>query len=433
MHVRNNPKWRFLALLTSLCLVSDLCGAPPKAASTKPLAIKQGIRPLLKLEKEYIATLSGDDAALKTGMTVDLYLQSGKKFDAVEITELVPGKQRNSLKVLGSTSSKGVKQKIQANTLLHIAGEQGGFDIVQDTSTKSFVALDLAQRDELAKQRLAKRGQMLWEDSSDEVRKETIEDAKTLFKKAKDLFPDHEFTFQETEFYLFFTDMPADQIAGYIANLDTMYRQLCVAFGILPDKNIWKGKCPVLAFLDPESFYRFEAAVMNNQDSQRAQGLCHSMSDGRVVITVYRGNDPAYFAVVLVHETAHGFVHRLRSNVFIPGWLNEGIADWIAGVAVPASTAVSRRQSDGIAMMRTNGTMGGFFDPAKKFTPTDYGIASNLCQFMLQTDSNLYRAFLMAIKDGYSIEESLKLTYDCTPADLVRNYGVSIGIPDLQP
>ena len=333
------------------------------------------------------------------------------------------GNRRNSFKVLGCTSTKGVKQKIQASTLLHITTETGGFDIVQDSSTKAFVALDLAKHDEQAKQRLAKKGQMLWEDPSDEVRKETIEDAKSLFQKAKELFPDHDFQFQETEFYLFYTDMPADQIAAYVANLDTMYRQLCVAFGVLPDKNIWKGKCPVLAFLDSETFHRFEVAGMKHQASQGVQGLCHSMSDGRVVITIYRGNDPAYFATVLVHETAHGFIHRLRSNVPITGWLNEGIADWIAGVAVPASNAVSRRQSDGIAFMRNNGSMGGFFDEGKKLTPTDYGIASNLCQFMLQTDSNLYRAFLMAIKDGYTIEEALKLTYDCTPADLVRSYG----------
>ena len=172
---------------------------------------------------------------------------------------------------------------------------------------------------------------------------------------------------------------------------------------------------------------------MNNPNSQGAQGLYHGSSDGGVVITVYRGNDPAFFACVLVHETAHGFLHRLRSNVDIVSWLNEGIADWIAGVTVPASNAVARRQSDGIAFMRTNHSMGGFFEKDKRLSRTEYGIASNLTEFMLQTDSNLYRAFLMAIKDGYSIEESLKLTYDCTPADLIQSYGNSIGVPDLRP
>jgi hypothetical protein len=417
-----------VAVAMSLVFLHNAIAAPPK-----PMAVKPGIRSLLKIEQDYIATLNGEDAALKRGQKVDVYLQSGKKFEGVEITELQAGKQKNSFKMLGCTSAKGAKQKIQANTLLHIATEAGGFDIVQDSATKAFMALDLSRRDEQAKTRLAMTGHSLWEDPSDDDRQQSIEKSKELFQKAREMFPDHAFQFQETEYFLFFTDMPAEQIAGYIANLDTMYRQLCLAFGILPGKNIWKGKCPVLAFLDSDTFRQYEAAGMNNPSAQGAQGLCHSSTNGDVVITVYRGNDPAYFGTVLVHETAHGFVHRVRSNVHIVSWLNEGIADWIAGVAVPASNAVSRRQSDAIAMMRTTGSMGGFFEPGKRLSPTDYGTASNLTQFMLQTDANLYRAFLMAIKDGYSLEEALKLTYDTTPQDLVQSFGASIGVNDLRP
>lgn len=424
-------RYRFVFALvatTSAMFMQSALAAPPK-----PTAIKPGIRALLKLEQDYIATLTGDEAALKRGQKVDIYLQSGKRFDGVEITELQPGKQKNSFKMLGCTSSKGAKQKIQANTISHIATEGSGFDVVQDSATKAFLALDLSRRDEQAKDRLANSGHSLWEEPSEDDRKEAIENSKKLFEKAKELFPDHDFRFQETEFFLFFTDMPADQIAGYIANLDTMYRQLCLAFGVLPGKNIWKGKCPVIAFLDSDAFRQFEAVGMNNPSAQGAQGLCHSSSNGDVVITVYRGNDPAYFATVLVHETAHGFVHRFRSNVHIVSWLNEGIADWIAGVAVPASNAVARRQSDSIALMRANGTMGGFFEPGKRLSSTEYGTASNLTQFMLQIDSNLYRAFLMAIKDGYSLEEALKLTYEISPQELVHNFGVSIGINELRP
>lgn len=428
--VRSRSACVGIVIASAICVLSSIAAF---AAPPKPVALKPGVRKLLKIEQEYVASLSDSDPFLKKGMKADVYLHSGKRFEGVEITEVQLGKPKNSLKLLGCTSSKGVKQKIQPNTVMHIATEERGFDIVQDPASKSFVALDLARRDEQAAARLAAKGHHLWEEPSDEVRKETIEDAKKLFEKARELFPDHQFQLQETEYFLFFTDMPAEQIAGYVANLDTMYRQLCLAFGILPGKNIWKGKCPVLAFLDKDTFNKFEVAGMRNQGSEGAQGLCHGMNDGRVVITVYRGNDPAYFAVVLVHETAHGFIHRLRSTVHIDAWLNEGIADWIAGVAVPASDAVGRRQADGVALMRTDGSMGGFFDKSKKLTPTDYGIASNLTQFMLQTDANLYRAFLMAIKDGYPIDEALKLTYDVTPAELVHGYGNSIGISDLRP
>jgi len=405
--------------------------APPKAP--KSVVVKQGIRPLLQIEKDYVAALTGDDARLKPGMKVSVYLQSGKRFEDVEITEVQPGKVKNSFKLLAVVNGKGSKQKIQPSTLLSITADDLEYDIVQDPSTKAYLALDLALRDEQSKSRLAKSGHSLWDTPSDDVRKSTIDDAHALFEKAKLLFPDHNWMLQETEFFLFYTDMPPDQIAGYLANLDAMYRQMSVAFGVLPGRNIWRGKCPVIAFLDADAFRRFEAQVMQNPVPNAVQGLHHGYSDGKVVITVYRGNDPAYFATVLVHETAHGFVHRLRSNVNIVPWLNEGIADWIAGVAVPASGEVPRRQSDAIAQMRSNGSMGGLFDEGKRLTSTDYGTASSLTQFMLQTDSNLYRAFLDAIKDGYSIEEALKLTYNCTPQELVNRFGQSLGIPDLRP
>jgi hypothetical protein len=73
---------------------------------------------------------------------------------------------------------KGGKQKLAANTLLHVVAEDRVFDVVQDPSTKAFVMLDLARRDELAKARLAKTGHELWDEPSREVREETIEEAK---------------------------------------------------------------------------------------------------------------------------------------------------------------------------------------------------------------------------------------------------------------
>lgn len=409
--------------------VTSLFGAPGK-----PTGVKAGIRAMIKMEEEYIAQLSGDDAVLKPGTKINVFLQSGKKYEDVELTELQPGKEKNSFKVLGCTSGKGQKQKLQASTLTHIATENGGFDVVQDAATKAFYALDLSQRDKAAEARLGTQRQSLWPEISKDERDKAIEDAKSYFKKCSDLFPGRNFLFQETEFYLFYTDMPQNQVAPYVANLDAMYRQLCTIFGVPPGKNIWKGKCPVLAFVEKEMYYRFERDVMNNPNAEGSAGLHHGFGDGRVVVTCCRGNDPAFFAHVLVHETAHGFLHRFRSNVHIKSWINEGIADWVAEVVVQGSVFTSRRQSDAIANMRRTGTMGNdFFRDQGNIDGDQYGVASSLAEFMIETNPNLYRAFLLGIKEGYSIEESLKLTYGGTPADLVQSYGRSIGVPNLKP
>jgi hypothetical protein len=78
--------------------------------------------------------------------------------------------------------------------------------------------------------------------------------------------------------------------------------------------------------------------------------------------------------------------------------------------------------------------MGGdFFREQGNIDGEQYGVTSSLAEFMIETNPNLYRAFLLGIKEGHSIEESLKLTYGGTPADLVQSFGRSIGIPNLKP
>src|SRR4051812_29627562 len=85
-----------VAVIASILTFDRVFAAPPK-----PVAVKSGGgRTLLKIDQEYIASLGGDEAALKRGMKVDLYLQTGKKLESVEITELLPGKQKNSIKTL---------------------------------------------------------------------------------------------------------------------------------------------------------------------------------------------------------------------------------------------------------------------------------------------------------------------------------------------
>ncbi|MCH2204212.1 MAG: basic secretory family protein [Fuerstiella sp.] len=102
------------------------------------------------------------------------------------------------------------------------------------------------------------------------------------------------------------------------------------SFGFPSGQNVWRGKAVVVAFMQENSFHAFEQQVMGNPTSTGAQGICHTFPNGRVVVGCYRGESPSYFGVVLVHETAHGYIHRYRSTARIPSWINEGVADWVA-------------------------------------------------------------------------------------------------------
>jgi hypothetical protein len=136
----------------------------------------------------------------------------------------------------------------------------------------------------------------------------------------------------------------------------------------------------------------------------------------------------------MVHETSHGFLHRLRSNVDIPPWINEGVADWVASVVVKNSPTIAQRQKAGIELIRQTNTMGeDFFQPDARLSSAQYGIASNLTNFMLQIDPGRYRVFILGIKEGYSLEESLARSYGMTPGELIGSYGRSIGMANLRP
>ena len=292
---------------------------------------------------------------------------------------------------------------------------------------------DVTQRDFDVNERLKSSRNQLWDDPSDDERSKTIAEYKDFLQKvqASYQFP---LRLYETKFFMVLSDIPAAQVTPYVASLDAMYSKMSSAFGVRKDKNIWLGKCMVLAFLNEELFHSFERTFMDNTDTQGAQGLHHSASDGRAIISCYRGNNPSYFAVVLVHETAHGFLHRLRSSVHIPPWINEGIADWVAGAIVTQSKAVPERQKDGVDRLRQTGSLGvNFFDERAVLQPWQYGIASNLTNFMLQIDAGRYRTFILGIKDGFTPEEALGRAYAMTPAELIVQYGRSIGLNGLRP
>ena len=383
---------------------------------------------------KYAAPLTGEASPIAVGKTVTISLPTGKTLTDFEVTELQLGKGDETLKFLSIQDADGKKkQKLVSSAIARIRSGDHSYDVMLDAAKKGHVLLDVTQRDIDINERLKGSRNRLWAETSDEERAKTIAEYKEFLQtvQANYRFP---MKVYETKFFLVLSDIPPAQVAPYVASLDAMYAKLNAAFGVQKDKNIWLGKCLVLAFLHEEAFQDFERTFMKNGSTQGSQGLHHSASDGRAVISCYRGDNPSYFAVVLVHETAHGFLHRLRSSVHIAPWINEGIADWIAGAIVTQSKAVTERQKAAIDRLRQTGSLGvNFFDEKASLDEWQYGIASNLTNFMLQIDAGRYRVFILGIKEGFTPEEALSRAYGLTPGELIGQYGRSIGINGLRP
>lgn len=417
-------------LLWSTLAVSNAEAAPPRVAGIKSVP-----RSILKLERDYQVPATGPQGVLQEGMTLDIVALSGKRYADLEVASIQTGKDATAFRGLTFKPTKGQPTKLASNTLLVLTvRDRGDFDVVADPVSKAWVLLDRQKRDDIAARRLATQRHTLWKPASDDERAAAMKDWDELANKMRAAFSTQQFVRQETEYFVVYTDMPFAQIAGYVANLDAMYQQLCVLFNIPPGTNIWVGKCPIFCFLNRAHFAQFEAQFLDNPNTAGAAGLNHQYSDGKVLTSCFRGDDPAFFANVLVHETAHGFLHRIRSSGRIPPWMNEGIAEWIAAVVVPNSDELLTRFQEAMQVMRQTGSLGGdFLDDDGGLERWQYGVAGTLTQFLLTTDANAYRAMITAIKEGYPWREALDVTYGITPDELATAYGRSIGIPNLRP
>ncbi len=404
--------------------------APPRIAAVKPVP-----RSILKFERDYVADLTVADGPLQKGNILHIRLLSGKVYDDMELVDVQRAKDDASFRGLTFKPSKGQPSKLAPNTLYELRVKDGGdYDVVTDPATKAWVLLDRQKRDEIAGKRLADNRGALWKPPTPDEHAAAIKFFDEMADKVQKTFPTQKFVRQETQFFIVYTDMPFAQIGGYIANLDSMYQQLCTLFSIPKETNIWVGKCPVFCFLNREHFVQFEAGFMNNPETQGIAGLNHQFSDGKVITTVYRGNDPVFFASVLVHETSHGFLHRIRSSGRIPPWMNEGLAEWIAQVVVPQSDHVQGRFAEALPILRMQGSLGGnFLDDSGTIDSWQYGAAAVLTQFLISADANAYRAMITAIKEGYTWQEALDVTYGLKPDELAFAFGRSIGIPQLRP
>lgn len=383
---------------------------------------------------KYVAPLEGDESPIAGGKAITVYLNNGKVLTDMTVTDALLGTGDESLKFLSVQDADGKKkQKLAAALIGRIHSGEHDYDLVFDPGKKGQVLIDVTARDADVNERLKSHGQRLWPEQTDEERAKTIADYKEFLNRVQASYqaPSH---LQETQFFLFFTDLPSAQIPQYVANLDKMYVKLCDAFGVPKGKNIFLGKCIILAFATEDSYLAFEEKFLNNPNAKGTQGLATGFSDGRAIIACFRGNsDAATLGAIMVHETTHCVTHRLRSTVGLPTWLGEGVADWVAHAVVPRSNAVDR-QKRSVERVQKSGSLGGkFFDKSSNFEPWQYDVASHLVNFMVQFDPGRFRTFFMNIKEGDSPEEALARSYGLTPAELLTQYGRSIGVANLQP
>jgi hypothetical protein len=277
--------------------------------------------------------------------------------------------------------------------------------------------------------RMRAQGVAPWPRLTAEEHAAEVQALKAFVEQVRGSFPGLVLT--ETHEFLVASDIPAAQLAPFVANLDAMHDSLCDLYGIPKGEPLWKGKCLVVAFLREDDYAAFEVRCMQAA-TQGTHGVCHQSSDGRVVMACHRGDDPAAFAHMLVHETSHGFNHRWMSPERLPNWLNEGIAEWVGARVVKNSDQVPLKEARAAAFMRSQGDLGTGFFSAPNIQPVQYGMASGLVKMLVARDAKKFAMLVRAIKEGTPVEEALKRSFGGSIDDLVRAYGAALGLPHLR-
>ena len=428
-------------------------------------------------------------AAVKglTGLRVNVELRSGKTLKGVTIDEARPGKIPGTFSNLRVTNSEtGVQALLGASAIVRVSGVDGKCYLIFDAPSKALAPPDAeqleaihkaaaaagekpaaqpapvrkagrtgksragrsrrgavsaadaeARRTENEAKRLAyfkKTGVWLWPEVTDEEQEKGVAKQKEFLRKVNDKFSSLHLRLYETQYFLFLSDLPPQWVKVYTSCLDAMYDQLCTAYQIKDRDHVWLGKLPVVAFSDSTPFEECEKAFFGHPiDGKTFQGLAHKAMSGEVVVTCHCGNDPYYFAAVLVHETTHGFTHRYVSAVQLPSWLDEGISEWCAMNVVRKDTAVLRKVQAAVAQAKTQGDLGGNFFTDGKIQPWQYGIATGMVSFLLKSNAKAFCKMINSIKMGTKWQDALQDAYRATPAELTAAFGRSVGIPNLQP
>ena len=369
------------------------------------------------------------------GQTLDLVeLGSGKRFVRPTLEGVVEKEGKAAQLRLRAEGEKAVLSlpvtvivKIVADRETIHEAEARGSGAAQLRAKRAKDVYEKKLADSLAS--MQRRGVSPWPTLSAAEHAAEVETLKRFIDGVREAFPNLQVT--ETHEFIVATDIPASQVAPYVASLDAMHDFLCDLYGIPRGEPVWKGKCLVVAFLREQDFQAFEARFMGTR-MQGVHGLCHQSSDGRVITACHRGDDAPAFAHMLVHETSHGFNHRWMSPQRLPNWLNEGIAEWVGTKVVPGSNQVPLKEALAIDFMRRTGSVGDDFFGRDNIDAVQYGIASSLVKFLAGRDPKKFAAFVQAIKEGVPVEEALQQAFKVSMDDLVQAYGKAVGVPTLR-
>jgi len=220
----------------------------------------------------------------------------------------------------------------------------------------------------------------------------------------------------ETDYFLFYSDMPRLQAARWALMLDKTYDEISKLVGLREDQNIFWGKAAVLVFKDQDRFRLVEAETFGQLVPLKVTGMCHPVGP-KVFIICYRAADDDELAATLVRETVHGYLHRFGTPKRLPAWANEGLAEYLVAASVKADQVDEALRRDALQFIRGGGNVQAVLDlnyaddswPG----PNEIGRAVGflLIELMIRENRAGFGAWVRSVKRGDDWQEALRERY----------------------
>jgi hypothetical protein len=219
----------------------------------------------------------------------------------------------------------------------------------------------------------------------------------------------------ETRHFLIWTDWPEAKRNLIPDWAEQLYNVMCDEFGFPRNDPIWLGKCPLFCFKNKRRFQKFAKSV-DGYDASKALGYTKTTNGGYVHVVLRRlGNRPEdidKFAVTMVHEASHAFMHNYGSPKDLPPWLNEGLADYIAervlGDRSPTGENAAALARQYVAQQKPIREVFEFeSSPPGHFYP----ICQSLVEYLIDKDGDAFVAMINDLKGGMDADKALRRHY----------------------
>lgn len=232
----------------------------------------------------------------------------------------------------------------------------------------------------------------------------------------------HKMGSTETDRFLVYSDMSKKDSQYWVSVLDKMYDRLCKTFDLDKTTNIWKGKCLLLFFQSERDYLTYNMAAYGN-NAQGSAGICYQFGSGDVHIAMFQQRDKKDLAHVLVHEAVHGFLFRYQSSHYIPNWLNEGLAEFIA-VRLVDSGEYPNRAEMSRQLVKQRRSLDNFLS-ARNIIGPHYGLAFDVTALMVDENRKGYVKLIQGIKAGMTVEEAFEEEYGASIDRVFQYYAKS--------